>query len=202
MTQMQLRGRLPSEPARRRTAVLRRDGRPTQRRGGQSRPELAHHQRDRSARCVTCVAFRPAVANRNHVGSARFRALWIRMLACNMAVPRCPIVRRCNPCRRPEIPSKLTQMPRPDQYGFPDRYLLEYSTKSSKITLVRKPCYVPTNVKKFQSNWSVVVRDIWSQIGRRSTLFTPVRQRGGRLGVGGGGVAIRGTGRGAVMTVG
>lgn len=76
--------------------------------------------------CVSCVAFRPAVARRNDVGFARSRAHWLPLLACYTAVPGSGIVRRRTPCRRPEIPAKLTQMRRPDQFGFPSQYLFVY----------------------------------------------------------------------------
>ena len=85
--------------------------------------------------CVSCVAFRPAVARRNDVGFARSGAHRLPMLACYTAVPGGGIVRRCTPCRRPEIPSKLTQMRRADQFGFPSQYISVHSTESIGFTL-------------------------------------------------------------------
>lgn len=94
--------------------------------------------------CVSCVAFRPAVARRNDVGFARSGALRLPLLACYTAVPGGGIVRRRTPCRRPEIPAKLTQKRRPDQFGFPSQYLSVHSAESVGCTLVRKLCSVPT----------------------------------------------------------
>jgi hypothetical protein len=85
-----------------------------------------------------------AVDHRNSVGFTRSGAPWLPLLACYTAVLRGGIVRRCTPCRRPEIPSKLTQKRRPDHFGLPSQYLSVYSTKSIGCTLVRKLCTIPT----------------------------------------------------------
>jgi hypothetical protein len=107
----------PRGRARRRAAELRRAGAE----GGRE----SHTTKDGVLlrACVSCLAFRPAVARRNDVGSARPGAPRLPLLACYAAVPRNRIVRRRARCRRPEIPSKLTQTRRPDQSGFPSQYL-------------------------------------------------------------------------------
>jgi hypothetical protein len=104
--------------------------------GRQKRRRNSHTAGEGAPRCVSCVAFRPAVDHRNDVGSARSRARRVPLLACYAAVPADRIVRRRTPCRRPEIPSKLTQSRRPDQFGFPSQYLPGHPTKSSDVTLV------------------------------------------------------------------
>lgn len=103
------------------------------------------HTRPRTSApgCVSCVAFPPAADRRNGVRSARSGAPRLPLLACYTAVPAGRIVRRCTPCRRPEIPSKLTQKLRSDQFGFPSQYLSVYFTKSIELAFVSKICCLP-----------------------------------------------------------
>jgi hypothetical protein len=143
-TQMQLRRR--ASPW---TGTPQGGGAPTSRRKG---GRESHTTKDGVLlrACVSCLAFRPAVARRNDVGSARPGAPRLPLLACYAAVPRNRIVRRRARCRRPEIPSKLTQTCRPDQSGFPSQYLRVHSTESMGCTPVRKLCSVTTRLQSLR----------------------------------------------------